>query len=38
LLRAGHSERHDYEFERCGVVNLFLAFELLAISPATKLR
>lgn len=28
--RAGHSERHDYEYERNGVANLFLAFEPLA--------
>ncbi len=28
--RAGHIQRHDYEYERNGVVNLFLAFEPLA--------
>lgn len=28
--RAGHPERHDYEYERNGVANLFLAFEPLA--------
>ena len=28
--RKGHTERHDYEYERCGIFNVAIANELLA--------
>ena len=32
----GRSERHDYEYERCGVCNVFMASEPLAGRRLTK--
>ncbi len=34
--RAGQPERHDYEYERCGVCNVFMASEPLAGRRMTK--
>jgi len=34
--RPGHPERHDYEYERCGVCNVFMASEPLAGTRMTK--
>ena len=34
--RPGRLERHDYEYERCGVCNVFMASEPLAGSRLTK--
>ena len=34
--RPGRCERHDYEYERCGVCNVFLASEPLAGKRVTK--
>lgn len=34
--RAGQPERHDYEYERCGVSNVFMACEPLAGKRMTK--
>ena len=34
--RARHLERHDYEYERCGVCNVFMATEPLAGRRLTK--
>ena len=34
--RPGQSERHDYEYERCGVCNVFMASEPLAGTRITK--
>jgi len=33
---AGRAERHDYEYERCGVCNIFMANEPLAGTRLTK--
>ena len=35
-VRPGQPERHDYEYERCGVCNVFMASEPLAGTRMTK--
>lgn len=34
LVKPGNPEREDYEYRRCGVADLFVAFEPLACSSA----
>lgn len=36
-LKPGSPEREDYEYRRCGVVDLFVAFEPLACKRVVKL-
>jgi len=33
----GKSAKHDYEYKRCGVCNVFMAFEPLAGNPMVKI-